>query len=130
MIEVKAHDVVLKTFQLLQQAAGTDPDSVILKTEGGIRYKAWDLTACVVDAILLHNGATVPLFAGVQVATPSNGMVVVQLGPQGTAVDFSDGEQYRDASLEFQVTRSSGTVETVPAGGYIPVRIYRDLDGA
>jgi len=131
VIELKAHDVVDKSFRMLQLAADSDPDSVIVwvDPESGNRFKAWDLTGCTVVAILRRNGDTGPIIPPCNVTDIVGGLVRVRFDTMFTGVGFEDGEQHRDASLEIEVARSDGTSETVPPGGYIPIRINRDLDG-
>lgn len=130
MIPIKANDVRDLTFTLLQQAADTDAEELILLEQGGVRYKAWDLTGHTVIANVRRNGDAEVTQINPTISDPETGQCVVRIDTTLTDVTFGAGEQHRDAGIEFQVTKTTGEVITTPDQGYLGLRIFRDLDEA
>ena len=128
MIPVKANDVRDLTFRLLQQADADDLAEVIVETKQGVRYKAWDLTGCVVAAHVRRNGDANATVISPTISDAETGVCVVRIGTSITAVTFAAGERHRDASIEFEVTKTDGQIITTPDDGYSHIRIFRDLD--
>ena len=116
MVEIKANSVVYRTW-ILKEKVGT-PDEC-----------PWDLEGRTVVAFVHVNGATGPIVAHSNVTDAAAGKVIVLFDEEITAVAFQDGEQERDASLEFKVTSSDGTTAKIPQKGFIPLKINRDLEG-